>query len=349
MTKNKEGARRPPTETDVAKLAGVSQSAVSRSFTPGASVAENTRKKILEAADELGYQPNLLARSLVTNKSNIIALAISHLENPFYAQVVKELSEQLRATGRHILLYTTPSDQETDPALERVLSYRIDGLILAATKASTELRLQCLKSGVPIVQINRETQLPAICTVRGENRRVGEQVAEFFLAGGHKRFAFIGGTAKSGTSRVRQEGYVDTLKAHGIDDVQITQGDYTFEAAALAAHSLLSWDKRPDAIFCTSDYTAFAVLDVAKRGFGLKVPQDISVVGVDDVPEASHAVYDLTTFSLPASALVAEAIQVLDLMIENPGRRAVHREVSGELIIRGSAKLPPNIKHIQDN
>lgn len=336
----KESARRAPTESDVAKLAGVSQSAVSRAFTPGASVAEATREKILEAAHELGYQPNLLARSLATNRSSIIALAISYLENPFYAQVVKELSEQLRQTGRHILLFTAPSGDKADPELERVLSYRVDGLILAATKASTELTLQCQKSGVPIVQINRESKLAGISTVRGENRQVGEDVAKYLLAGGHKRFAFVGGLSSSGTSLARQNGYVAALKAEGIGDVQITHGNYTFEASALAARSLLGSANPPDAIFCTSDYMAFAVLDVAKHEFGLRIPEDLSVIGVDDVPEAAHSAYNLTTFSLPASALVREAIQVIDFMIAEPGSRARHREVSGQLVVRESTRLP---------
>lgn len=336
----KASARRAPTESDVAKLAGVSQSAVSRAFTPGASVAESTRKRILESAQSIGYQPNLLARSLATRRSNIVALAISSLENPFYAQVVKELSEQLRATGRHILLFTTSPDEQADPALERVLSYQVDALILTATTASLELAFQCQKAGVPIVQINRESKLPGISTVLGENRRAGELTAAFLIAAGHRRFGFIGGTETSRTSRPRQEGFASYLKSQGFDDFNVAYGNYTFEGAASAARALLSSDNPPDAIFCASDYMAFAALDVAKREFSLKVPGDVSVVGFDDVPEAGHSAYDLTTFSQPAAALVEEAIKILDIAIAEPDRRAQRREVHGELIVRGSTKLP---------
>jgi len=335
----KGSPHRAPTESDVAKLAGVSQSAVSRAFTPGASVAEATREKILKAAQELGYQPNLMARSLATRQSNIVALAISHLENPFYAQVVRELSDRLRETGRHILLFSTPPDEQVDPALEGVLSYQVDAIVLTATMASLELALQCQKAGVPIVQINRESKIPGISTVRGQNRRAGELVADFLVAGGHKRFGFIGGTEHSGTSRIRQDGFAEKLKSHGFE-TQIAYGDYTFEDAAVAARSLLGSASPPDALFCASDYMAFAALDVAKREFGLKVPDQLSVVGFDDVPEAAHAAYELTTFSQPAGALVAEAIKIIDLMTEEPGRRAQRREVRGELIVRGSARIP---------
>ncbi len=338
MTK-KESARRAPTESDVAKLAGVSQSAVSRAFTPGASVAEATRKKILLAAQSLGYQPNLMARSLATRRSNIVALAISYLENPFYAQVVKELSDRLRDTGRHILLFTTPPNQDADPALERVLSYQVDALVMTATTASLELALQCQKAGVPIVQINRESKLPGISTVRGENQRAGEMVAAFLEAGGHKQFAFLGGTETSSTGRTRRDAFTNYLKAHG-HEVEVAFGNYTFEGAAAAARKLLEGPTPPDAIFCASDYMAFAVSDVARREYKLRVPQDLSIVGFDDVPEAAHSGYDLTTFSQPAAALVEEAIKIVDTMIAEPGRRAQRREVRGQLIVRGSARLP---------
>lgn len=336
---NKPSARRAPTESDVARLAGVSQSAVSRAFTPGASVAEATREKILQAAQALGYQPNLMARSLATRRSNIVALAISYLENPFYAQVVKELSDKLRETGRHILLFTTPPNEEADPALERVLSYQVDALVLTATTASLELALQCQKSGVPIVQINRESKLPGISTVRGENQRAADLVAGFLWQGGHKRFGFIGGTEKSSTSRIRETAFRAYLESRSAS-LQVAYGNYTFAGAAEAARTLLRGVAPPDAIFCASDYMAFAVLDVAKREFGLRIPQDLSVVGFDDVPEAAHAAYDLTSFSQPAGALVDEAISIIDTMIANPGRRAQRREVRGQLVVRGSARLP---------
>lgn len=338
--KKKESARRAPTESDVAKIAGVSQSAVSRAFTPGASVAEATRKKILQAAQVAGYQPNLMARSLATNRSNIIALAISYLENPFYAQVVKELSDRLRDTQRHILLFTTPPGGEADPQLETVLSYQVDAIVMTATTASLELALQCQKAGVPIVQINRESKLPGISTVRGENQRAGERIGAFLIAGGHTKFGYIGGTSGSTTGKVRQESFVSYLKAHGHRDVKIAYGLYTFEGAASAARELLSGDDPRDAIFCASDYMAFAAVDVARREFGLRIPEDVSIVGFDNVPESGHSRYDLTTYSQPAAALVEEAIKIVDLMIAEPGRRAQRREVRGELIVRKSARLP---------
>lgn len=332
--------RRAPTESDVAELAGVSQSAVSRAFTPGASVAEATRKRILQAAQALGYQPNLMARSLATKRSNIVALAISYLENPFYAKVVEALSDRLRESSRHILLFTIPSGDAADPVLEQVLSYQVDAVVLTATTASLELALQCQKSGVPIVQINRESHLPGISTVLGENERAGERIAAFLHAGGHKRYAFIGGSPASTTGRARGEAFSGFLAACEARPVAMAYGQYTFEGAAQATRDLLSASERPDAIFCASDYMAFAAIGVARREYGLKIPEDLSVIGFDDVPEAGRSAYDLTTYSQPAQALVDEAIKIIDLMTEDPSRRAQRREVRGRLIVRGTARVP---------
>lgn len=329
---------RPPTEMDVAKLAGVSQSAVSRAFTPGASIADKTKKKILKVAAELGYHQNKLARSLVTKKSGIIALAISYLENPFYAQVVKELSERLRETDRHILLFTAPEENEADPALEQALSYQVDALIMTGTKASKELTEQFKKADVPIVQINRKSDFDGISTVRGEDRSAGRIVGEHLFEGGHKRFGFVSGNKGSSTSLIREEGFREYLRSKGIDDVQVTYGNNTFESAATAVRGLLSSSQPPDAIFCASDYMAFAALEVAKNEFGLNVPEDLSVVGFNDVPDASLSAYDLTTFSQPAASMVIEAIDLIDDLIANPTGQAQHRIVSGQLVVRGSSR-----------
>lgn len=330
-----------PTEADVAKRAGVSQSAVSRAFTPGASVSDRMRRKVLKAADELGYHPNLMARSLATSQSNIIGLAVSSLDNPFYAHVVQELSEQLRLTERHLLLFTAKSETEIDPALERVLSFQIDALILTATIASRALAEQCHRAGIPVVQINRETKLPRVSTIRGENVRASQRIADFLLAGGHKRFAYVGGTEGSSVGRERRDAFTKHLRRRGVKSVSVAYGDYTFEGAAAATRQLLGAAERPDAIFCASDYMAFATLDVVKREFGLSVPEDISVIGFDDVPQAGNPAYDLTTYSQPASSLAAAAIEIVNKSIANPRSRARHVEIPGELIIRGSARRPP--------
>lgn len=329
---------RSPTAIDVAKLAGVSQPVVSRAYTPKAYIAKNTRERVLKAAKQLGYRPNMLARSLRTNKSNIIALAISYLENPFYAQVVKELSEQLRETDRHILLFVAPDDNLPDPALAKGLNYQVDALIMSGTKASKELAVNFKNAGVPIVQINRKSNFPGISTVQGEDHQAGRIIAKHLFAGGHERFGFVSGIAGSSTSLSRLEGYKEYLLSQGVEDIQLAHGNNTFESAANAVRALLGSKKPPDAIFCASDYMAFAALEVAKKEFGLNIPDDLSVVGFNDVPDACLSAYDLTTFSQPAALMVKKTISLVDELIAGSKRRAQHLIVTGKLIVRGSSR-----------
>jgi DNA-binding LacI/PurR family transcriptional regulator len=313
---------------------------VSRAFTPGSSISDETRARIMRAAKKLGYQPNLIARSLSTRRSNIIGVVIGSLENPFYAEVVKGLSETLAATGRHILLFAPSSGRPDEAEIEAFLSYQVDALILTARSPSPNLVLDCRRQGVPIVVINREATHIGVSTVHGQNRRGAETIAEFLIAGGHRRYAFIGGNRSSSISESRQVPFCERIRRGTGDAVLVRYGDYTFAGGAAATRELLARPDRPDAIFCASDHMAFGALDVAEREYGLRRREDISIVGFDDVREARLPPYDLTTFSQPPEALAANAIQMVDAQLSRRGVPAERREVRGELIIRSSARLP---------
>jgi DNA-binding LacI/PurR family transcriptional regulator len=144
----------------------------------------------------------------------------------------------------------------------------------------------------------------------------------------------------SSVSRERESAFTGYIATHGKGPVLTRYGNYTFEGAAAATRSLLGLSRRPDAIFCASDYMAFAALDVAKREFGLALGKDLSIVGIDDVAEARHVAYDLTTFSQPPAALAREAIAIIDAHIAKPRAAAERREVHGELVVRGTARVP---------
>ena len=228
-----------------------------------------------------------MARSLATRRSNIVALAICHLENPFYAQVVKALSDRLRESGRHILLFTNPHGEAADPALEQVLSYQVDAVVLTATTAfagtgGCNARNRACRSFRSIAT----RTLPGISTVRGENRAPANASLPSFTP------AAIAATPSSAARRTRPPGrargeaFAGFLAATGAPPVVMAHGHYTFDGAAQARATCFGARERPDAIFCASDYMAFAALGVARREFGLRIPEDLSVVGFDDVPEA---------------------------------------------------------------
>lgn len=328
------------TSNQVADRAGVSQSAVSRAFTPGASISAKTRAKVMAAAKELGYRPNAIARSLITSKSRIIAVVMAYLENLFYPDVLEKLGSRLSAENFHLLLFTGFKDRDSDPVFDQLMQYRVDGIILASTSLSSELAEECAVAGIPVVLLNRVTEKGTVSSVTTRNYEGGRLLAEFLLAGEHKRFAYIAGLENSSTNRDRFGGFADALSQAGVPDIVVRKGDYSAAGAERAAREILSLDERPDAIFVANDHMAVAVMDVARYEFGLSIPEDVSIVGYDDVGPARWPSYGLTTVSQPISDMVEATVEILLDQI-NSGRIESHQTVlPGELIIRTSARLP---------
>ena len=329
------------TATDVARLAGVSQSAVSRAFTPGASIADSTRSRVENAARSLGYRPNAIARSLTTRRSRIIGVAAAYLQNHFYPDVIEALSRALQARGYHILLFTAQADRHADPVLEEVLAYRVDGLILASTTLSSALAEGCRAAGVPVLLFNRTSRAAGVSSVTGENARGGRLIAEFLHRAGHRRLAFLAGIENSSTSRDRERGFRAWLAEQGLPEPVREVGLYRFDAAAAAARRLLSRADRPDAIFCANDHMATAVAEVARHEFALRIPRDLSLVGFDDTGPARWPSFSLTSFSQPVAPMVEAAVSAITELAEQPNTPVRQTVIPGELVVRGSARVPP--------
>ncbi|MEC8576052.1 MAG: LacI family DNA-binding transcriptional regulator, partial [Pseudomonadota bacterium] len=182
------------TSADVARLAGVSQSAVSRVFTPGASASKKTVEKVRAAADQLGYRPNSLARAMVSGRSRIIGLVVAYLENHFYPEALEKLSNALQARGYHVLMFMAPNTTDSiDEVIEEILDYQVDGIIAASVAMSSELSARCRAAGVPMVLFNRSQDDPDMSAVTSDNHSGGHKVADFLLAGGHRKIGYIAG------------------------------------------------------------------------------------------------------------------------------------------------------------
>ena len=335
------GVKKPGvTSSQVAEHAGVSQSAVSRTFTPGASISPKTRQKVLASAKVLGYRPNAIARSLITNRSRIIAVVMAYLENLFYPDVLEELGRALAAENYHLLLFTGFMDRDSDPVFDQLMQYRVDGIILASTSLSSELSEECATAGIPVVLFNRTTERDAVSSVTTRNREGGKRIAEFLVAGGHKSFGYIAGLENSSTNRDRQSGFIEALAAHGFGDVAIETGNYSRPDAEAAARKMLSRPDRPEALFVANDHMAVAVMDVARHEFGLKIPEDLSIVGYDDVGPARWTSYGITSMSQPLKRMVEATVDILMDQIASGEIEAEHRILNGELIVRSSARLP---------
>ena len=327
------------TSLEVARKAGVSQSAVSRVFTPGASASSKTAEKVRAAAIELGYRPNVLARAMVSGKSRIIGLVLAHLDNQFYPMALELLSNTLQTKGYQILIFTAPNSAEgIDRVMQDLMDYQVDGIIAASVSMSSTLASRAHQTGIPVVLFNRAQDGEGISNVSSANESGGRKVAEFLLAGGHQKIAHIAGWQGSSTGRDRRKGFTDALASAGVKPTAVVDGMYQREKATELTRQLIAKDP-PDAIFVGNDHMAFAVLD-ALRDTNLCPGTDISIVGYDDVPLASWPPYDLTTMRQPVNRMVNATVDLLLSRIETKTTRAAHIEIDGELIIRGSARIP---------
>lgn len=328
------------TAADVAKLAGVSPSAVSRSFTAGASVAPRTKAKVLEAARVLKYRPNQMARTLMTNRSHMVAVAITALDNQFYPKLLERLSDRLAQAGYRILLFITHGEKDMDPLLEEILRYRVDAVVLASRSLSSCLAEECREAGVPAVMVNNIDPTGAQPAVVGDNMYGAETVAAFLMASDHRTYAFLAGVEESSTSRERETGFLRYLAGHGIPTPQRAAGEFDFDISCQAVRQLLSGENRPDALFCANDHMAFAAMQVARTEFGLIPGQHISIVGFDDTPIAKWPNFRLTSYSQPPDAMAERVVTMVQELGERASLEDAHAVIEGELLVRDSSRQP---------
>ncbi len=332
-------AKNPVTSGDVARRAKVSQSAVSRTFTPGASVSARTREKVLNAAQELGYRPNALARAMISGRSGLIAMLVAYLDNQFYPIVLERLSRALQDKNYHVLLFMTDPGRRDD-VVQKILEFQVEGIVMASATLSSGLARECARTGIPVVMLNRYVPSSPASSVTSDNIEGGRLVARFLLDGGHERIAYVAGAEDSSTNRDREAGFYKGLAEAGVTAWGRAVGGYTFEGAAEAARELFSGKERPDAVFVANDHMAFSVMDVLRKELGLRIPEDVSVIGYDDVPEASWKAYDLTSVSQSSETMIENTVAILLEQIE---KRVVKRRAAvlpAELIVRSSARLP---------
>ncbi|MCS4096467.1 LacI family DNA-binding transcriptional regulator [Rhizobium sp. BK176] len=329
---------------DVARLAGVSQSAVSRVFSKddrSSAVSSNMRKRVMEAADQLGYRPNALARAVFVGKSKIVAVLFSYLDNPFYADALERICLELQASGYHALVFMMPeTTQGIDQVMEEILQYQVDGMITASVELSSAICARCYDSGIPVVMFVRTQDDRRLSAVTADNVAGARSVAQYLARCGHKRIAMIAGWEGASTNRDRELGFTAGLSEAGLSIHSRAVGHFHPQRAAAAARELftVASDNRPDAVFVANDYMAVAVMDELRFKLGLRVPDDVSVVGYDDIEIAGFPTYNLTTVSQPLPAMVAATVTMLIAKIESRNVEPEHLLIGGQLVVRGSTK-----------
>lgn len=323
----------------MARVAGVSQSTVSRAFTPGLRVRPEIKQRIDKAAAELGYVPNKIARSMISGRSYAIGVVVAALDNPFYAQAIELLSNALRPLGYHIILFSADNAEGgVDKIIEELLLQRVDGIILASISTTLSLTKKIEATGIPCILFNRgqvDSNLPMITA---GNFAGGKRAAQYLLETGHKRIAHIAGWHGSQTGLDRVNGFLAGMKGHEDKLVGTFDAEYNRDIAMHLTRDLFCRQDCPDGIFVGNDQMAFAVIEALRHDLGLRVPDDVSVIGFDDVPMAAWRDFDLTTFRQPVNRMINACVGIVTRMIDGYPQEALSVVIESDLIIRGSTK-----------
>ena len=333
-----ERASKRITSIDVASLAGVSQSTVSRTIGSGAPVSPESREKVLTAAKELGYKPNVIARSLITQRTNIIGIVMADFTNPFYTNILEKFTQRLHDIGRQVLLFNAAPDQDIDDMLPLVLQYQVDAIVITSATLSSEMADECARLGTPVILFNRYVPGANASAVSCDNVLGGRLAADLLLDAGYRRLAYIAGKEHTSTNVDRERGFSDRMREQGQAGWLREPGAYTYESGYKAARRLLERDDPPEAVFVANDIMALGVLDRA-RELGITVPDELAVIGFDDIPAASWPAYSLTTIRQPVNRMIEATLELLIERIEAPQAEPVLKFMPGVLIERSSVRV----------
>jgi DNA-binding LacI/PurR family transcriptional regulator len=319
---NDRTGRKRATSYDVAELAGVSQSAVSRVFQDGASASRAMRDRVMAAADKLGYRPNAIARGLITRRSNMVAVVISKLTNLYFPEVLVQLTQHFSERGVRVLLFALEHEGDSGTVLE-------------------QMQLKTIENAhIPVVFYNRTLQDQLVSSVRCDQEEGERWLVDELVNAGHETFGIVEGPPDSVVGIERKMGALNELSRMGITDITTVSGDFGYETGRKCFAELMQ--KRgspPDAVIAANDVMAIGCIDEAREAFGLDVPKDISIVGFDGVGQARYAAYDLTTVRQPVRRMTQAAASMLIERVENPELSPEKRAFSGMLIRGGSARL----------
>lgn len=329
----------PVTAKEVARELGVSQSMVSRAFTKEASISADMRLKVMEAAERLGYKPNAMARTLITRRSGIVGIVMGDLTNPFYPEVLEVLSKRLQQSNLQTLLFNVPAGQEVDDELPLLLQYQVDAVVITSATISSAMAKSCAARGIPVLLFNRYVPGAGVHAVSCDNYEGGRTVTRYLVERGHRKLVYVAGKKDTSTTMDRERGVNDCLAGLGMtlwgrDEA----AEYTHEQGREAALRLLRGKRRPDAIFFANDIMAIGGLDAIRGELGLRVPEDVSVVGFDDIQMAGWPSHSLTTVRQPIAAMVEKTAELLDLSATGKLPRPRSHLIPGQLIERSSCQ-----------
>lgn len=323
------------TGAEVALEAGVSRSAVSRAFRHDRSLSEDKRVRILAAASKLGYlPPSVQAVARLADKT--ITLVAADMDNPFYPMAANALSQAIHASGRRLILHAVPPQEDVDSVLRQVLDYKSEAAIVTSSLMSSRMARDCRAQNMPVILFNRVQPDRRMTAVTCDNYGGGRLAAEKFIKSGFRKIGMVGGRVNTSTHLERNRGFCDRLAESDMRLTAAVSGEFKYDVAFSVVRELLAGDGRPDALFCLNDVMALAAIDAA-RVSGLRVPEDLAVIGFDDIPMASWPSYELTTVRQPLRRMVADTLELIQAQLTDPEVCGTIRIAPVRLVERDSA------------
>ncbi len=323
---------------DVAERAGVSRSAVSRTFTEGASVSAKTRAKVEKAARALGYSPNAIASSLTTGRTKLIGLVSNNFHNPLFLEVFDLFTRGLQERGLRPLLVNLSNETDPGNSVRMLRQYSVDGVIVASSTLPPSFAEAFRDAGVPVVHsFGRYTTSPHVHVVGIDNIACGRMAAEALVARGHRSVAFLGGPEKATSTQDRAAGFLDALSKRPEIQVSVSYASaYSFDAGREEMQRLLEGTPA-DAYFCGDDVLSIGALS-AIREAGLGVPDDIGIIGLNDMAMSRWQNINLTTIRQPVAQIIGASIDLVVETIERPDRHPETRLFPCRVIERGTLR-----------
>lgn len=336
--------KRAATALDVAKLAEVSQSTVSRVFNArsGFSVRAETRERVLKAARELGYTPNAIAHTMASGRSDIIGVVVPSSYNLYHYNALQIITNTLKRYSLRTMVLTSEPFENIEELLGHLMQYQVDGVIITSAVLGQHMTGRWERTGLPIVVFNSDIPGADINTVQSDHFNGGVLMAQHLYESGYRRFAYVSAQKSPHLNlRSRQEGFLSGLRTHGISDCQIIPAAYSYESGLKAGHQLLQQRIIPDAVFCGGDINGFGVIDAIRTGSNLRLGVDIAVAGYDAPILEQLKGYSMTALSQPTQKLAEDAVAILLEQIDEPGRPPVHILEPLTLYVRASTR--PNL------
>ncbi len=328
---------------DVAKRAGVSRSAVSRAFTDGASVSEKMRKKVEKAAADLGYRPNALASSLTTGRTKLIGLVSNNFHNPIFLEVFDLFTKGLQERGLRPLILNLSDDHDPEQSVNMLQQYSVDAVVVASSTLSPSFAKTFRDANVPVVHcFGRNSSSPEVHVVGIDNVEAGRMAAREFVKRGYKRVAFMGGPQDATSTQDRFTGIASEMAKHkGIKFSYSFAEQYSFEAGRKEMQRLLESDPA-EAYFCGDDVLSIGALSAIDET-GLRVPEDIGILGLNDMAMSRWESIDLTTIHQPIRQIINSSIELIVAMLDEPDRYPEARLFPCRITERGTLRpMEPN-------